>query len=115
MFNATLLGNLGKDPESKIIPGYGDSELKVCNFSVATRNRDGSTTWVACSAWGKTADLIANSFRSGSKICVAGEIENVAWTSKDGDKTGYNLTCKVSKFDYVDPKSDDGDLDDIDF
>lgn len=72
-------GRLGRDPESRHLP----SGEMVCNFSLAVgkkwrdkasgENRE-QTTWVRFSAFGKTAELIAQYAVKGSQLRVTGEL-----------------------------------------
>ncbi len=64
----TIIGNLGRDPETRALPS-GDS---VTSFSVATseRRRDGSelTTWFSASAFGKLGETCQAYLRKGSNL-----------------------------------------------
>jgi single-strand DNA-binding protein len=72
MNQAFLIGNLGRDPESK----QTSNGKTVVNFSLATRERIDKTTWHNITAFDKTADIIMQYCKKGSKICVQGRISN---------------------------------------
>jgi single-strand DNA-binding protein len=73
-----LIGNLGKDPEARVVP----SGVSVCNFSVAAnrqyKNASGEvikeTTWFRITAWGQLADVCAKYLRSGRLVMVEGRM-----------------------------------------
>ena len=78
-----LLGNLGRDPESKAV---GDS--RVCKFSLATSWTSGGkedVAWHQIEAWGKTGEICQKYLKKGAKVCVEGRIRYSQW-EKDGVK-----------------------------
>lgn len=86
-----FIGRLGRDPEVKYMPN-GDA---ACNFSIAVGKKwkDKSsgeskeqTTWVGCSAFGKTAELLGQYAKKGSQIRVNGEFSVRKYTPKDGEE-----------------------------
>ena len=85
---AILIGNVGRDPESRDTAG-GQT---VCNFSVATseawgkgEDRNESTEWHRVVAWGKTAEACQRYLAKGSSVYVEGRIQTREW-EKDGAK-----------------------------
>ncbi|MFZ4799182.1 MAG: single-stranded DNA-binding protein [Bacteroidia bacterium] len=68
----TLIGNLGKDPETKTL----DEKLVVTKFTLATtesyKNEKGEkhslTEWHNIVLWNKQAELAAKYLKKGSKI-----------------------------------------------
>jgi single-strand DNA-binding protein len=72
MNQAFLIGNLGRDPESK----QTSNGKTLVNFSLATREGKDKTTWHNITAFDKTADIIMQYCKKGSKICVQGRISN---------------------------------------
>ena len=85
---AILVGNLGKDPESRIMPN-GDS---VTNITVATsetwKDKNGDkqekTEWHRVTFYRKLAEIVAEYLRKGSSVYVEGRIETKKWTDKSG-------------------------------
>lgn len=84
-----FIGRLGRDPETKTL-NNGDM---ACNFSIAVGKkwRDKAsgetkeqTTWVRCSAFGKTAELMGQYAKKGSQIRVNGELSVRKYNDKDG-------------------------------
>lgn len=86
----TLIGNVGRDPEVKILPS-GD---RVANFSLATsekwNSKDGEkqerTEWHKVDAFGKLAEIVESYVSKGSKLFVQGQLVYDEWTDKDGNK-----------------------------
>lgn len=84
----TLIGNLGKDPETKATPG----DKTICTFSIATTEKWTSngkkqerTDWHNIEAWGKVADICSQYLRKGSSVFIDGKIQYDSW-EKDGVK-----------------------------
>lgn len=89
---ATLIGNVGRDPETRTLQN-GDA---VVSFSLATSEswRDKSsgerkdrTTWHNIVIWNENIGKIAEQYvRKGSRILIEGKIEHREYTDKDGAK-----------------------------
>lgn len=70
----TLHGNLGDDPELKTSQGG----KMFCNFSIATEDGWGEnkkTNWHRCTAFGKTAEIIAKYVKKGHEVVVQGSVD----------------------------------------
>lgn len=85
-----LIGNLGMDPEAKIL----DSGKQLVRFSLATnetyRNSRGErvteTQWHNLVAWGKTAELIQKLLHKGVEVAVQGKLNTRSYQDKEGNK-----------------------------
>jgi len=84
MINATVTGNLGRDPELK------DTKTgkKMTSFSVAsTTKRDGrdpETTWIDVVCFDEVAEGAAGTFRKGMKVLMSGQMSLETYQRKDG-------------------------------
>jgi single-strand DNA-binding protein len=82
---ATVLGNVGRDPEIKTTSGG----TLIATFSIATsykaKDRDEKTEWHNITAFGRTAEIIRDYVKKGSKIYVEGRLDTQTW-EKDGHK-----------------------------
>jgi single-strand DNA-binding protein len=99
---ATLIGNVGQDPEVRSTANGG----RVATFSVATSNiwndqsgtRQEKTEWHRCVAWNQgrqtLADVVERYVKKGEKVFVEGEINYRQWQDKDG-QTRYTTEIKV--------------------
>ena len=86
---ATLIGNLGNDPDIK----YTQSGDAVASFSLATSEtwKDKAsgepvekTEWHRCVAWRKMAEIIGQYAKKGQKLYVEGKLLSRKYTDKDG-------------------------------
>ena len=86
---ATLVGNVGKDPEIKYLP----NGTMVAKFSLATseRYKDKSdewterTDWHNVVAWARLAEIAEKYVKKGNQLFVEGQIQTRSW-DKDGVK-----------------------------
>ena len=87
---ATLLGNLGEDPEFRMT----QNNRPVLKFRIATtesyKTESGEwkpvTHWHRVILWGKRAEGLAKYLSKGSKVYVEGRIETRSYDDKDGVK-----------------------------
>lgn len=94
-----LVGNLGRDPESRTFPS-GD---QVTNATLATTNkwRDKQTgeprdhtEWHRLVFNGKLAEIAAQYLRKGSQVYVEGSIRTRKWQGQDGQER-YSTEIRV--------------------
>ena len=96
-----LIGNLGKDPELKMLP----SGQAVANFSLATTEswknaqgeRQSKTEWHQISIFGKLAETAEKWLRKGQSLMVEGRINYREYTDQQGvKKTATTIRCDNS-------------------
>lgn len=84
-----LVGNLGRDPETKFLPS-GES---VSDFSIAVnrrfRDRQGEmkddTAWIRIKCFGKLSEFANNYLNKGKAVFVEGRLHENKW-EQDGQK-----------------------------
>jgi single-strand DNA-binding protein len=95
-----LIGNLGKDPEVKYTP----SGTPVAKFSLATNERykdkngqwQDRTEWHNLVAWQRTAEIIGEYVKKGSKIYVEGRLRTDSWDDKNTGEKKYRTEIVVN-------------------
>jgi len=84
-----LIGNLGKDPETRYAPS-GDA---ICNLTIATSEtwkdkatgeKKEQTEWHRVVFFGRLAEIAAQYLRKGSQVYVEGRLQTRKWQDKDG-------------------------------
>ena len=78
----SIMGNITRDIETKVV----GNDLTIANFSIAVngRKRDDESSFFDCTAFGKTAEIIAQYFTKGKPILISdGSIKQERW-EKDG-------------------------------
>lgn len=106
-----VIGNLGNDPDTRYTP----TGTAVASFSVAVNEKwtDKNTgeikervEWINCEAWQKTAEIIAQYLRKGSKVYVEGRLRTDKY-EKDG-QTKYFTKVRVDNVQFLDSAPADG-------
>jgi len=79
-----LSGRLTRDPDQR----YTASNTAVASFGLAVdrRDADNTTDFFSCTAWKKTAELIAKYCHKGDKITLRGRLQVRKWEDNDGKK-----------------------------
>jgi single-strand DNA-binding protein len=83
-----LVGNLGRDPETRYMPDGG----AVTNVSIATteswKDKNGEkqekTEWHRVAFFGKLAEIAGEYLKKGSQVYVEGRLQTRKWQDKDG-------------------------------
>ena len=84
-----LIGNLGRDPETKFFPDGG----AVCNVTLATsrqwKNKDSGerqeeTEWHRVVFNGRLAEIAGEYLKKGKSVYIEGRLRTRKWTDKDG-------------------------------
>ena len=86
----TLVGNLTADPELRYTP----AGIAVANFTVAVNSRhkkgeqweDKLDGFFRCNAWRDMAEHVAESLQKGSRVIVAGRLQQRGWEDDEGNK-----------------------------
>ena len=86
--------------------------MTVVKFAIAVNRdtkQDGgpSADFFDCVIFGKRAEVISKYFHKGSRINIAGRVENNNWTDQQGAKH-YGTQIRVEEFDFVDTKAESG-------
>ena len=95
-----LIGNLGKDPEVKVTP----SGTPVAKFTLATNERykdkngqwQDRTEWHNLVAWQRTAEIIGEYVKKGSKIYIEGRLQTSSWDDKSTGEKKYRTEIIVN-------------------
>ena len=100
-----LMGNLTRDPQLKYLP----SQTAVVEFGLAC-NRKFKTqagedkeevTFVDCTAFGRTGEVINQYFTKGKPIFIEGRLKYDQWEDKQGGGKRHKLTVVIENFQFV--------------
>jgi single-strand DNA-binding protein len=105
-----LVGNVGKDPETRYLEGG----TVVTRFSLATsevyRNRDGekitNTEWHNIVLWRGLAEVAEKYVKKGSQLYIEGRIRNRSYTDKEGN-TRYTTDIIGDNMQMLGKRSDE--------
>ncbi len=107
-----LLGNVGKDPEIKVLP----SGQPVANFSIATSERfkdqkgefQDRTEWHNLTAYGKLADIVRDYVKKGNKLYIEGRLTTRSWDDKETNKKVYRTEIVIGDLSLLSGRGEDG-------
>ena len=102
---AIIAGNLTRDPEMRTTP----SGASVCSFSVAVNRRfrtasgenQESTSFIDCTAWGRTGETISQYMHKGSPILVSGRLDQRSWDDKNTGQKRSRVEIVVEDFNFI--------------
>lgn len=105
----TIAGNVGSIYELRKV---GKNDSSIIEFTVAVTDRvknrdtgeyeDGETNWIRVKAWNKLAENVAEYWKPGDRVFVAGREEmNAGYTNKQGEEVPPRpvLVAKVAGHD----------------
>lgn len=103
MNKLTIIGNLTRDPETRIT----QSGASVCSFTVAVsrRGQDEKTDFFRVSAWNKTGETCQKYLAKGRKVAVTGPVSVSTYTGQDG-KAYANLEVMAQDVEFLAPKGE---------
>ena len=104
MFKITVIGNLGKDAETKMINNTPYTVFTVCHSQQrkdAQGNYTQTTEWVSCKRKQLNGtDTILPYLIKGSKVCIMGDFYTRTYTTQQGEKM-FELNCNVSHIELI--------------
>lgn len=102
----TMQGNLTRDPELK----YTGGGTAYCKFTLAWNQKykdKENSLFMDCTAFGKTAELIAEKFHKGSQMLVEGELHTETWQNDAGENRS-KIAMVVQNMHFMGNKKDSG-------
>jgi len=110
MLKATLIGNLGNDPDMR----YSASGSPLLRFNVAsnyrTRTPEGEwqdkTEWVRVTVTGQRAESLGQYLKKGSRVYVDGRLEARPWTDQQG-QVRAGLEVVANEVQFMSSRADD--------
>lgn len=107
-----LLGNVGKDPEIRSTGGG----TMVANFTLATSDRfqdqtgnwQDRTEWHNLVAFKRTAEIVRDYVKKGSKLYVEGKIQTRSWDDKESGQKKYRTEIIVNDLSLLSGRDEGG-------
>ncbi len=100
-----LMGNLTRDPQLKYLP----NQTPVVDFGLACNRKyklqsgeqKEEVTFVDCSAFGRTAEVINQYFTKGKPIFIEGRLRYEQWEDKQGGGKRSKLSVHIDNFQFI--------------
>ena len=104
MNKIVLLGRLTKDAEVR----YSQNSTAVASFSIAVnrkfkRENEPDADFFNCTAFGKQAEFVEKYLKKGTKVLLAGRVQNNNYTKQNGEKV-YSVQVMVEEIEFAESK-----------
>ena len=107
MNQINLIGNLTADPTLTV----SQSNLSIVSFNIGVQrpfkdkqSGEYQSDFPRCKAFGKTAEIISEHFKKGSKIGLTGSVQTGSYEDKDGKKV-FTTDVIVNQVTFVERKN----------
>ena len=106
MNKIVLLGRLTKDAEVRYT--QGENSTAIASFSIAVnrkfkRENEPDADFFNCTAFGRQAEFVEKYLKKGTKILLAGRVQNNNYTKKNGEKV-YSVQVMVEEIEFAESK-----------
>ena len=107
-----LIGNVGKDPEIR----SSASGVTVANFTLATSDRfqdaqgnwQDRTEWHTLVAFKRTAEIVRDYVKKGSKLYIEGKLQTRSWDDKESGAKKYRTEIIVNELVLLSSREEGG-------
>ena len=102
MNRITLIGNLTRDPDSRVT----QNGHNVTSFTVAVNRRhqkDQEADFFRVTVWDKLAEICQSSLTKGKKVAVIGSVSVSTYKAQDGT-TRASLDVMANEVEFLSPK-----------
>lgn len=105
MNKVILMGRLTKDPVIR----YGGDNTAIATFSLAVDRRFGrqeeqTADFFNCSAFGRQAEFAEKYLHQGTKILLAGRIQNDVYTNREGQRV-FSVQIIAEELEFAESKA----------
>lgn len=106
MNTVLLIGRLTFEPEIKTTDS--GTALLPLRLAVNRGDKDKTTDFINCQAWGATAEFIAKYFHKGDPIDVCGKLQTRSYEKSDGTKVNETYV-NIREVAFVPGKANNSD------
>jgi len=107
-----LIGNVGKDPEIR----SSASGVTVANFTLATSDRfqdaqgnwQDRTEWHTLVAFKRTAEIVRDYVKKGSKLYIEGKLQTRSWDDKETNIKKYRTEIIANELVLLSAREEGG-------
>ena len=101
------MGRLTRDPEVRYT--QGEKTMAIASFSIAVnrkfkREGEPEADFFNCTAFGKQAEFVEKYLKQGTKVVLAGRVQNNNYTNKEGQKV-FGVQIMVEEIEFAESKS----------
>ena len=104
---ATIIGNLGGDPEMRYTPaGRAFTSFNVAcsrNYTTPEGERREETEWFRVTAWGRLAEVCSQFLSKGRRVYIEGRLSSRTWEGADGQKR-FSMEITANEMQLLDSR-----------
>lgn len=104
-----LMGNITRDPELKYTSaGTAVAKLGLAvnrRYKTAAGEQREDVTFVDCTAWSRTAEVICEYLGKGDPIFIEGRLQYSTWEDRETGKKRSKLDVVIEGFQFISSKS----------
>jgi single-strand DNA-binding protein len=110
-----LVGNLGKDPETRYMPsGSAVTNLRIATSESwkdkTTGEQTERTEWHAVAMFGRLAEIAAEYLRKGSQVYIEGKLRTRKWQDKTSGQDRYTTEIIADEMQMLGGKGGGGGM-----
>lgn len=99
------IGRLTGDPLVTYTQAETPLTIAKYNLAVDRGDKNKTTDFISCVAFGKAGDFAGKYFNKGMKVAVSGRVQTGSYTDKDGRKV-YTTDIAIESQEFCEPKKD---------
>ena len=109
-----LMGRLTRDPEVRYTQSRNGDQMAIGRFSIAVDRRfnrsngqdgnEATADFFNCTAFGKLGEFVEKYLKQGTKVIVAGRVQNDNYTNKNGEKV-YSVQIIAEEIEFAESKA----------
>ncbi len=108
MLHVIAIGNLTKDPESRVVK-INENDVQIVNFTIAANYGFGDhkkTEFIRVSAWRGLGETCMRYLQKGNKVYVSGTPTVNTYINKNGNAVG-NIELQLEEIEFLTNKHND--------
>jgi single-strand DNA-binding protein len=108
-----LVGNLGRDPETRYMPsGSAVTNLRIATTEAWKDKQTGEqqerTEWHSVAMFGRLAEIAAEYLRKGSQVYIEGKLRTRKWQDKQSGQDRYTTEIVADEMQMLGSKAGGG-------
>lgn len=92
MNQITITGNVGSEPELKMIKDTTLAEFAFAHTPYTKSKGEGETIWFTVTFWNSKADGVMDAVRKGDRLILVGELTESRWEKDGVQKSRLGIT-----------------------
>jgi single-strand DNA-binding protein len=105
MNQITITGNVGADPELKMVKDTTLAEFSFAHTPYSKTKGEGEAIWFKVTFWNSKADSVMDSVRKGDRLVITGEFTESKWEKDGVQKSRIGITGNLFAHEPKTPRN----------